>query len=50
MFEKLDDATSSSARNITLEMYEFMSSKSLPEQEQILATFMEIDKYRRIKQ
>lgn len=45
LFEKLSE-TEASQRNIPLECYEFLSSKSLQEQEHIYRIFIEIDKYK----
>lgn len=46
LFEKLgsaDDAT----RNIPLECYEFLSTKSMVEQEQLYRILLELDKYKK---
>lgn len=45
LFEKVD-STSKNERNIPLECYEFISSKSKNEQEQIFKIILEMDKYK----
>ncbi len=45
LFEKIDN-TSENERNIPLECYEFISSKSKSEQEQIFRIILEVDKYK----
>ena len=45
LFEKID-SISNSERDIPLECYEFISSKSKSEQEQIFKILLEMDKYK----
>lgn len=45
LFEKIDDQSDES-RNIPLECYEFVASKSKKEQEQIIKILLEMDAYK----
>ena len=47
LFEKLDSSQVNEARNIPLECYEFLSSKSRQEQEQLYCILLEMDKYKK---
>lgn len=45
LFEKIDDSLGNQ-RNIPLECYEFIASKSKSEQEQLYKIILEVDKYK----
>ena len=45
LFENIENTTSSE-RNIPLECYEFLQSKTKPEQEQIIKILFEMEKYK----
>lgn len=47
LFEKLTN-TDDSARDIPLECYEFLSTKSVAEQEQLYQILLEIDEYKNV--